>query len=399
MFRRNIPDTVWNPIEHGRDNRTTNFYDALLDYFAYFDQELREGGCNYAMHAAKINIGYKRHDISINHQHVWHKYNGLTDDTFDNQIRAMTVSWDFHCALDKPRVGDCHPIQFTMFHICTTIMFDFIVHNKDMNPGDLEDVKRYLQKQGVHKEHDKQFGNVDNFRYSVHVSALVRQFWESLRTIYVFVSPEQKQSMWTMVCEQVACSIVRCGMRAIEMDIKMNARYKIQFCAPDPFYQFERKQPDPYYRYGRTTHVHDDSAVFTLQKWHAQPERDYTEKVFYFTYASAPLDAFWKQSNEKNATYLESYKRVFDVFRLLHFRIDNVAEHRQLTNVQLRQCSIQYDRWGFAYSMRSLLSDYNQHLNTAKDQQKNAVAIAISEKLMSNSISLPVAYQETRALS
>ena len=134
----------------------------------------------------------------------------------------------------------------------------------------------------------------------------------------------------------------------------MNARYKIRCSAANPFYQFERKEPDPYYRYERRTH--DDAAVFSTQKWHAQAERDYTEKIFYFTNALAPLDAFWQRSNEKNSTYLESYKRVFDVFRLLHFRIDNVAEHRQLTGVELRQCSIQYDRWGFAYSMRSLLS-------------------------------------------
>jgi hypothetical protein len=399
MFQHNMLPAVWLPIGHGRRNRPTTLYDALSDYFAYFNQELQDGGCNYAMHAAKSIIGHDGHDVSIKHQHVWHKYNGLTDDTFDNQIRAMTVSWDFHCTLDEPRVGDCHPIQFTMFHICTTIMFDFIVYNKNMVEGDLLDVKRYLQQQVVHKKHDRQFEDVDNFRYSVHVSALVRQFWKSLRTTYVFLSPEHKQSIWTMVCEEVACSIVACGMRAIEMDIKMNARYKIRSSAADPFYQFERKQPDPYYRYERITHAHDDSAVFSMQKWQAQPERDYTEKVFYLTYASAPLDAFWQQSNEKNATYLESYKRVFDVFRLLHFRIDNVAEHRQLTGVELRQCSIQYDRWGFAYSMRSLLSAYNKQVNIANDRQRIARAVAISEGLMSNLISLPKAYQETQALA
>jgi len=398
MFRRNMPPTVWHPIGHGRRRNPTTLYDALSDYFAYFNQELENGGCNYGMHAAKSIIGHDGDDVSIEHQHVWHRYDGQTDDTFDNQIRAMTVSWDFHSTLGEPRVGDCHPIQFTMFHICTTIMFDFIVYNMNIVEADLHDVKRYLQQQVVRKKHDRQFGDVDNFRYSVHVSALVRQFWQSLRTTYVFLSPEHKQRMWTVVCEEVTCSIMRCGMRAIELDIKMNARYKIRCSAEDPFYQFERKQPDPYYRYERRTQAHDDSAVFSTQKWHAQAERDYTEKIFYFTYASGLLDTFWQQSNEKNSTYLESYKRVFDVFRLLHFRIDNVAEHRQLTGVELRQCSIQYDRWGFAYSMRSLLSAYNHQVNTAGDRQKITKAIAISEELMFNSISLPEAYQATQEL-
>jgi len=391
--------TVWFPIGHGRRYRLTTLYDALSDYFAYFSQHVREGGCNYAMNAAKTIIGHNGHGVSIKHQHVWHPYNNLNDDTFDNQIRAMTVSWDFHSTLGEPRVEDCHPIQFTMFHICTTIMFDFIVGHMHVNEADLHNVKCYLQDQVVNKKHDQQFGNVHNLRYSVHVSDLVRQFWQSLSTTYVLLGHNHKQCMWTRVCEEVTCCIVKCGMRAIELDIKKNARYKMRCPAADPYYQFERKQPDPYYRYARTTHAHDDSAVFSTQEWHAQPERDYTEKVFYFAYASAPLDAYWKQSNEKNATYLQSYKRVFDVFRLLHFQIDNVAGHRQLTGVELRQCSIEYDRWGFAYSMRSLLHTYNQQMNTAKDRHRIARAIAISEELMSNSISLPDAYHETQALS
>jgi len=394
-----MPPTVWFPIGHARRYGPTFLYDALSDYFVYFNQQLQEGGCNYAMHAAKSMISHDGDNVIIKHQHVWHRYNSLNDDTFDNQIRAMTVSWDFHSTLDEPRVGDCHPIQFTMFHICTTIMFDFIVRNMDIIEADLHDVKCYLQQQVVHRKHDKQFANVHNFRYSVHVSDLVRQFWQSLSTTYVFLSSQHKQSIWTKVCEEVTCCIVRCGMRAIESDIKKNAQYKIRGSVADAFYQFERKQPDPYYRYARTTHAHDDSAVFNTQKWHAQPERDYTEKVFYFAYASAPLDAYWKQSNEKNATYLQSYKRVFDVFRLLHFGIDNVAGHRQLTGVELRQCSIEYDRWGFAYSMRWLLHSYNQQMNTAKDRHRIARAVAISEELMSNSISLPDAYQQTQALS
>jgi hypothetical protein len=390
---------MWHPIGHGRHNRPKTLYDALVDYFAYFQQELQHGGCNYAMHAAKSIISHDGDDVNIKHEHVWHSYSGLADDTFDNQIRAMTVSCDFHCILAEPRVGDCHPIQFTMFHICTSIMFDFIVRNMDIVEADLYNVKCYLQQQAVNKKHDQQFGNIGNFRYSVHVSDLVRQFWQSLSTTYVFPSPEQKQIMWTTVCEEVTCCIVRCGIRAIELDIKKNAQYKIRNSATDPFYQFERKQPDPYYRYARTTHAHDDSAVFDTQKWHVQPERDYTEQVFYFAYASAPFDAFWKQSNEKNSTYLQSYKRVFDVFRLLHLKIEDVAEHRQLTSVELRQCSIAYDRWGFAYSMRSLLYRYNGQVNIAKDRQRIARAIAISEKLMFNSISLPEAYQQTQALS
>jgi len=48
--------------------------------------------------------------------------------------------------------------------------------------------------------------------------------------------------------------------------------------------------------------------------------------------------------------------------------------------------------------MRSLLSAYNHQVNTASDRQKITKAIAISEELMFNSISLPEAYQATQEL-
>jgi len=127
-------------------------------------------------------------------------------------------------------------------------MFDFIVYNMYIVEADLHDVKQYLQRQHVHEKHNQQFEDLDNFRYSVHVNALMRHLWQSLRTTYVLLSPQHKHRMWTIVCEDVMYSILRCGLKAIEADIKVNTRYKIRCPETDPYYRYERKKPDPRYR-------------------------------------------------------------------------------------------------------------------------------------------------------
>ena len=276
-------------------------------------------------------------------------------------------------------------------------MFDFIVYNKNILEADLLNVKHFLLQQDVNKDHNNQFWDIEDFRNSVNMSNLMRNLWQSLRTTYVLLSPESRQGMWTNVCEEVTCSILRCGIRAIETDIMLDARYKAQISDTNPYYKCEHKEHDPYHKYERRTH--DDVAIFSTQKWQPRKERDYTEKIFYFAYTSAPLDAFWQTSDQVNSTYLLSYKRVFDVFRLLHFRIDNVAAHRPLTDFELRQCSIEYDRWGFSYSMRSLLLSSKQLVSERSDRQKITRLLAINEDLICKKITMPEAYQKTLELS
>ena len=395
MFKKAEP--IWTRIWYGRQNLRSDLFGALANYYRYFDELLQLGGCNYAMSADTCKIGGDEAHAAVEHHYVWKEYSGHADDTFDNQIRAMTASCDFNSTLIDPDLKDSHPIEYTMFHICTTIMFDFIVYNKNIFESDLLNVKQFLLQQDVNKDHANQFGDIEDFRNSVNVSNLMRNLWQSLRTTYVLLSPEYRQGMWTMVCEEVTCSIIRCGIKAIETDIMLHARYKARISNTNPYYKCEHRDNDPYHKYERRTH--DDVAIFSTQKWQPQKERDYTEKIFYFAYTSAPLDAFWQTSDQLNSTYLLSYKRVFDMFRLLHLRIDNVAAHRPLTDLELRQCSIEYDRWGFAYSMRSLLLGSKKLVKERSDRQKFARALAINENLICKTITLPEAYQKTLELS
>ena len=60
------------------------------------------GGCNYGISVDKCKIGGDQAHIAVEHCYVWKEYSGHADDTFDNQVRAVTSSWDFHSTLITP---------------------------------------------------------------------------------------------------------------------------------------------------------------------------------------------------------------------------------------------------------------------------------------------------------
>ena len=385
-------DDEWRKIvvSGSRSTRPRDLFCTLTEYFEYFKNAIEANLCSYEIGTEQCRISNGINGLFLENKIAWYDYVEALDDIFALHVHEVTASEDIHCNLVEPKVHACHPIEYAMFHICSSIMLDFIVLNLNATPHHLDIVCTYLQEQKVSVAHEHQFENNANLMFSVHVSDAIRHFWNRLNAIYRYPSAESKQGLWERVCNTVKLSICTCRLDDIRMDVRVDAKYK----TTNPLLQAG------FYKTETRLYRNSDPVHLSLVKsWEVNWNRDYTEKVFYLSRLDYACGSAIFKPVESTSSYLKSYRRVFDMFRLIWCNAPNTASYREITPAERRNFSVLYDSWGFAYSLMSLLETWRHSLHTAEDHANFQKSVAIGDGLLCSTIDFSRAMQLAQEVS
>jgi len=305
---------------------------------------------------------------------------------------ALTITrgyGEFMTTMNPALITMNTPIEYIMFHICTSIAFDYIVDNREEKPDVVENLIDYLAHQQVSSHIHPFFGENNH----INIRKLIQVYWKQIASVYSILSPQQLNDAWSRTCWLVKNSIILCGISDIRSDINQ-ALY--QLTNSEGHYMFEpgnrwrdrslhglhitpRYGIDAVIENGTNSYSYDTRFEYAgspyVGAWQDKFERDYLIPVFY-----ADMD-FVK-------TPLRSYKKVFDLFRIDYYEISSNSPNRMTkkTTQQNQLISMELGWWGLAVSTKSLAIRHLQWFKTTTELNLTHEIIAELDRVLTKNI-------------
>ena len=252
-----------------------------------------------------------------------------------------------------------------MFHVCTSIVFDFILHNPGVSPAFLHVFMVNLRELSIG-------GRIPNFQPQgtvLCISNHIRDYWRQIPLAYKIVEEHDIVSAWMKVCLVVAEIVAQMGIHEIYSDINQ-ACYQVTDANGN--YIFDMFSPEE--RSWRGVHIDSDSIPYsyhfgnhTIDNW--AHEDMYSGKYF----RGGPYVGAWQQKFDRDylipvfyidADYkkmpMRAYKTLFDRFRLNFYGLRSLHSESLsvVTKYEHTLLNANYASWGLCVATKLLMKHY-----------------------------------------
>jgi len=260
-------------------------------------------------------------------------------------------------------IMDKTPIEYIMFHICTSIVFDFIIDHPTVQPQNISLLIYHITRQTIGQTMSTFSVNGKEMK----IRKLIKNYWKQIPLVYTILERHDIVNAWMRVCGVVEDSINIMGITHIYTDITQ-ACYQLTNTNGD--YMFANYSMDTPSNRGVYLDPEQDINQILQDGNLASYDMGYEETL---PYKGGPYVGVWQNKFDRDYLIpvfykdmdfvkvpMRAYKKLFDIFRVNYLKVNVLywREVGEITPYDSRGFVIEFCTWGLSVAIKSLLMEF-----------------------------------------